>query len=210
MLLDFDGPVCDVYAGLPASEVAAQLRTLLVARGADLPEHMLAQDDPLEVLHYSATLGEDLNRATHDVLTELEVNATATAQITPGVEDVVRYAADVGKPVAIVSNNSVAAVRAFLGAHGLLPMIRFIAARAEADPRLMKPNPHLVRKSLIELAAVPARTVLVGDSLTDIQAAKAAGVLSVGYANKPGKVDRFAVTSVDFVITRMHDLLPLL
>lgn len=35
VLLDFDGPVCDVYAGMPAPSVAAQLRQMLAAAGAD-------------------------------------------------------------------------------------------------------------------------------------------------------------------------------
>jgi hypothetical protein len=30
VLLDFDGPVCDVYAGHPASQVAEELRQQLV------------------------------------------------------------------------------------------------------------------------------------------------------------------------------------
>lgn len=55
--------------------------------GGRLPEQVLAEDDPLEVFRYSATLGEELNRATQEALTELEVKATATAQITPGVQE---------------------------------------------------------------------------------------------------------------------------
>ncbi|MEU6409653.1 HAD hydrolase-like protein [Microbispora sp. NPDC046933] len=105
------------------------------------------------------------------------------------------------------SNNSVAAVSAFLSAHGLLPVVSYISARADADPTLMKPHPHLVRRALVELAAVAERTVLVGDSLSDIEAAKAAAVLSVGYANKPGKAERFPAVGADVVVTRMSDLI---
>ncbi|OPG04076.1 hypothetical protein B1L11_38625 [Microbispora sp. GKU 823] len=210
VLLDFDGPVCDVYAGMPAPGVAAQLRQMLAAAGADLPQHVLTEDDPLEVFRYSATLGEYLNRAAQEALTKLEVKAIATAQITPGVEGLIRQAAAVGKPVAIVSNNSLAAIRAFLSAHGLLSVVSYISARSDADPTLMKPNPHLIRRALVELSATPERTVLVGDSLTDIEAAKAAGVISVGYANKPGKTGHFLAAGADAVVTRMADLAPVL
>jgi hypothetical protein len=78
-----------------------------------------------------------------------------------------------------------------------LPAITYISARTDADPSLMKPNPHLVWQALDKLGADPKRTILVGDSLTDIEAAKAAGVLAVGYANKPGKADRFAAAGED-------------
>ncbi|GII52278.1 hypothetical protein Pth03_06670 [Planotetraspora thailandica] len=74
----------------------------------------------------------------------------------------------------------------------------------------MKPNPHLVQQVLDKLGADPKRTVLVGDSLSDIEAAKAAGVLSVGYANEPGKADQFATAGADVVVTRLIDLVPAL
>jgi HAD superfamily hydrolase (TIGR01662 family) len=210
VLLDFDGPVCDIYAGLPASTVAAQLCEMLTAAGADLPDHVLTQDDPLEVFRYSAVLGDELNRATQEALTDLEVKATATAEITPAVEDVIRRAVAAGKPMAIVSNNSVAGVTAFLSARGFLPAISYVSGRTDPNPALMKPNPYLVRRALDELAAQPEQTMLVGDSLTDIEAAKAAGIISVGYANKPGKAESFTRSGADVVVMQMMDLVPVL
>ena len=38
LLLDFDGPICNLFAGLPAPTVAAQLRELLDLNGKPLPE----------------------------------------------------------------------------------------------------------------------------------------------------------------------------
>lgn len=46
--------------------------------------------------------------------------------------------------------------------------------------------------------------VLIGDSITDIHAAHAAGVPAIGYANKASKPARF--TDIVVVITRMIDL----
>jgi len=45
---------------------------------------------------------------------------------------------------------------------------------------------------------------LIGDSLTDIEAARAAGVRVVGYANKAWKVDAFS--AADAVVTSMEDI----
>ncbi|WP_233564897.1 HAD family hydrolase [Micromonospora musae] len=55
-----------------------------------------------------------------------------------------------------------------------------------------------------ELDAEPAECVLVGDSVSDIEAAHAAGVAAIGYANKPGKRERFA--AADVVIDSMAEL----
>ncbi|MGW3615296.1 HAD family hydrolase, partial [Micromonospora sp. NPDC005163] len=48
--------------------------------------------------------------------------------------------------------------------------------------------------------------VLVGDSTTDIQAAQAAGVGSIGYANKPGKSEALTQVGADAVIRQMTEL----
>jgi phosphoglycolate phosphatase-like HAD superfamily hydrolase len=48
--------------------------------------------------------------------------------------------------------------------------------------------------------------VLIGDSATDIEAARAARTAVIAYANKPGKQDRFVPLRPDALITAMSDL----
>jgi phosphoglycolate phosphatase-like HAD superfamily hydrolase len=68
----------------------------------------------------------------------------------------------------------------------------------------------VVLKPIARLAAGPSSfsarfgLVLVGDSLTVIEAAHAAGVAAIGYANKTWKVDAFA--SADIVVTSMSEI----
>jgi HAD-hyrolase-like protein len=61
------------------------------------------------------------------------------------------------------------------------------------DPRYLKPSNHLVGQAMLALDAPPWSTTLVGDSVNDIQAARSAEVHTIGYANKPGKLQ--ALTS---------------
>jgi phosphoglycolate phosphatase-like HAD superfamily hydrolase len=49
--------------------------------------------------------------------------------------------------------------------------------------------------------------VLVGDSLTDIEAASAATVQSIAYANKPGKAEDFKRKDPDIIVTTLSSLL---
>ncbi|MGH3901333.1 MAG: HAD family hydrolase [Pseudonocardiaceae bacterium] len=108
--------------------------------------------------------------------------------------------------MAIVSNNSDDAVHAYLTTHHLAGQIDYISARTPADITRLKPHPHLVTQATHALAAEPAVCVLIGDSITDIQAAHFAGVPAIGYANKASKPPRFADTAAAAVITRMIDL----
>ncbi|MBB4916960.1 HAD family hydrolase [Streptosporangium saharense] len=207
LLLDFDGPICDIFAGLPAPEVAASLRELLAASGVDLPLSIREQDDPMEVFRFSAGLGKGLNHAVLKALTKWEMKATETSRPTPGAVELIRQARHAGRSVTIVSNNSVDAVTAYLTRHDLLMDVDHISARADADPELMKPHPHLVQQALAWLGAIPSESVLIGDSESDMEVCKRTGVVAVGYANKPGKVERLKQAGADYVVTTIHDLL---
>ncbi|MBE3016314.1 HAD family hydrolase [Microbispora sp. NEAU-D428] len=206
MLLDFDGPICDIFAGLPAPEVAARLRRMLKSAGVTIPEHVQRQDDPLEVFRFSASLSEELNKATSDLLTALEVKAASTARPTPGALDLLRDLHKKGKPVAIVSNNSAPAVAAYLETAGILWAVKHISARASKDPRLMKPNPYLVRQALYHLEAAEDATVLVGDSTTDMEVCKSTNITAVGFVNRPSKEEALAAAGADLLITSMTEL----
>lgn len=207
VLLDFDGPICDIFAGLPASQVAASLRTFLAARGVEVPPAVEALDDPLAVFRFSGQLGPEVSRATLDALTELEVEATETARPTPGAAELIHESKRLGKAVAVVSNNSSAAVTAYLQRAGLAAAIDYVSARIDPDPNLMKPHPHLVRRALERLHGNPPASVLVGDSETDMEVCRATGVVAIGYANRPGKASRLEAAGADHVITSMTDLL---
>ncbi|MEV4383763.1 hypothetical protein [Streptosporangium sp. NPDC049644] len=103
VLLDFDGPICDVFAGFPAPEVADRLRVMLKAAGAELPQSVQEQDDPMEIFRFSAALGKNLNHATLNALTDLEVEAAATARLTTGAADLIRRSREANKSVAVVT-----------------------------------------------------------------------------------------------------------
>ncbi len=106
--------------------------------------------------------------------------------------------------MAIVSNNSGPAVSAYLTKHSLADSVDHVFGRPYAEPQLMKPDPGIVLDAVQAVEDVPAACVLIGDSFTDIEAARAAGVKVIGYANRPTKVAPFA--AADAVITTMGDV----
>jgi HAD superfamily hydrolase (TIGR01662 family) len=204
LLLDFDGPVCSIFAGLPAPTVADQLRKLYPA--GQLPEETESTDDPLEVFIRAAEVSPELAARVEAEMTDLEVTAATTAKPTPYVHEVLASCRESGRTVAVVSNNSARAVNAYLERHGLIDGIALVVARTSHDPAELKPSPHLLEIAVQKLAADPAATALVGDSLTDIEAAHRAGIASIGYANKPGKQEAMTELQAGAVITTMSDL----
>jgi phosphoglycolate phosphatase len=206
LLLDFDGPICDIFAGLPATAIASRLRKLITGQGITIPEDITRTPDPIEVFTYSATISTDLARQVEAEMTSQEITATATASPAPYAHDLIASSRQSGRPVAIVSNNAEQAVRAYLTRHGLADRIDFIAARTTSDPALLKPNLHLLQQAMNHFGGTAAECLLVGDSTTDMQAATHTGMPSIGYANKPGKATHLAQAGATAIVTSLADL----
>jgi len=205
LLLDFDGPICSIFAGLPAATIADRLRKLL-GDHASIPEDIARTADPFEVFAYAATLSEDLAARVEAEMTGQELSAVPTAAPTPYVHEVVTACQNSGRSVTVVSNNSARTVHAYLTRHGLNDRIGLVIARTSANPALLKPSPHLITQAVDALNAESGECTLVGDSVTDIQAAHLARVQSIGYANEPGKHERFTAAGAGAVIYSLTDL----
>jgi len=70
----------------------------------------------------------------------------------------------------------------------------------------MKPNPKLVMRAVTVLGVQPQACVLIGDSLSDIKAARAAEVSIIDYAKKSFRRNLFKEAGVDEVVTSMSDI----
>ena len=204
LLIDFDGPIAHVFAGLPAPLVAKRLRGMVEQHG--LIDALVDSDDPMQVLHVAKDLPptrrDDFERA----LRAAEVEAVATAESTPGIDQLLDACHRTGRQVAIVSNNSADAVRTYLGIHDLDRFVATVSARTSSDPSLLKPSPFLVDQAVEQLHADPAACVLIGDTVTDIEAATAAGVRSIGHANKPGKAEALRTAGADVVVATIDQI----
>lgn len=206
VLLDFDGPVCSIFAGLPAPEVAARLKRLLQDEGAQLPQDVAELDDPLKVLRRTADFAYELVDKVETALMANEVEAADSAEITPGVRELLAACAGAGRPVVIVSNNSEPAIEGFLGRAELNGSVAGIVGRHIGRPDEMKPHPRSVLRAC-EIAGVrPNEAVLIGDSGFDMEAAINAGARSIAYANEPGKDVTLAQAGADAVTSAMGDI----
>jgi pyrophosphatase PpaX len=74
------------------------------------------------------------------------------------------------------------------------------------DVKNPKPHPEPVLKAVKELGSDPLKTLMVGDSPVDIQAAKAAGVLSAGVAWSLKGEDELKKYEPEYMLHSMSDL----
>jgi phosphoglycolate phosphatase len=140
------------------------------------------------------------------LLTAFETCAIPTAKPTTGSADLVITAARTGRSVIIVSNNSGAAIAAYLADHQLTRYIRAIVARDDQDPDQMKPDPYRVRAAVDMLGADNSECTLVGDTTANVFAGLLAGVTVIGYANKLGKAQALAEVQAAAVTTDLAQI----
>lgn len=206
VLLDFDGPVCSVFAGHPASEVADRLRGLIAATGVQVVPALATTADPLQVLRLAQAHHPELVPALDDALVRAETLAADSARSTAGAAEFLAECERAGRRVVIVSNNSRRAVETYLHDRRLRDVVEAVVGRPCRRPDLMKPHPAMVEAALEHLQVRPGSAVLIGDSVTDIQVARRCGLPSIGLANRPGKVTSLAQAGADLTIGSMAEL----
>lgn len=203
VLLDFDGPVCAVFSGISDQEVADHLRSLL---HGDLPADIASSRDPFDLLRYVRALPGSVGQVIEREFLEQELAAVAIAVETPGALEAVRALSVSGHTITIVSNNSTAAVRAYLSRHELGQYIHEVSARHPEQQTPLKPDPFLLRQAMLQLGTSPAACCMIGDSIADIEAAHALEVPVIAYANKPGKANLFRQHGAELVLGTMTEL----
>lgn len=205
MLFDFDGPICSVFDGYPAPQITLELLALAHQVRGELEPALELAGSPHGLL--LAAAGDlELAGQLEAALAKAELAAIETAQPTVGAAECLAACVAGGRAVAVVSNNCAEAITAYLVRGGLLGCVAHVEGRDPGDPRLMKPDPHLVERAVGALGVGAASCVFVGDQATDMEAGRAADVPVVGYANKPGKVEALGRAGADVIITSMLEL----
>ena len=81
----------------------------------------------------------------------------------------------------------------------------FVSRTADDCPS--KPHPAMVTECCSEAGIDPARTIVVGDAIYDMQMAKAAGATAIGVAWGYASVPDLAEAGADHVLTKAADLI---
>ena len=187
ILYDLDGTLVET-----APDLCAALNHCLEVAGRDPVDlaavHGMVGDGAKALLRKG--LGKEEEDAEVDALypTFLEYYGAHIADssfLFPGALDLLQTAADLGYAQAVCTNKPESMSRALLAE---LKVDRFFKAVIGGDTLpIKKPDPEHVFATVRACAAVPERTLFIGDSANDVNAAKAAGIpviaVSFGYCH---------------------------
>jgi phosphoglycolate phosphatase len=110
-----------------------------------------------------------------------------------------------GRLLAVISNKNVSLCRKVL--HTLQVEDFFTSVLGADSTRSRKPSPEPVLKLLGENSVPPSKAVIIGDSINDISAGKASGIITVGCTYGYGKPDE--LKDADYLVGTITGLLGL-
>lgn len=224
VLFDKDGTLFDFqksWRGLGVRAIAhfadgdAAMAASLAERGGFdlalerfLPESPLVSATSGEIAAiWSETLGGATSAGVIEEWLNTEAALAAATEMAPATEDLGgvldRLIAD-GFALGVATNDAERAARAQLSRTGVLD--RFVFVVGYDSGVAPKPDPAMVLAFAAASGAAPAEVVMVGDSLHDIRAARAAGALAaIGVLTGPAP-RALLESEADLVIESIEDL----
>ncbi|OSP43586.1 MULTISPECIES: HAD family hydrolase [unclassified Streptomyces] len=217
VLFDFDGPVTDLFGGNPTQPVAERIKSVVRPLWGPLPQDIEECRDSHVILRLLrdaydqpalTALGPRPLTEAEAIVTSQEYDAVASADPVPGVTAAVDALLRAkGTALAIVSNNSDGPVWEFLKRHGLQSGFGVVVGRDPHELRHMKPDPYSVKQAVAQLGLEPADCLLIGDQLTDLEAALSAGTRFLGYSRSADRAKAMSRQGAELVITSYRPLI---
>jgi pyrophosphatase PpaX len=175
VLFDLDGTISDsVPIILDSYDHAA--RTVL-GKAADREQHRHWIGRPLVETFSNLYPGADIAQLV-DVYDKFNLERTKShMRAFDGMADVLRVLGEGGCKLGVVTAKRIHAAQLTLEVTGLAGLIPIAASASDTDEHKPSPAPLLAGAEF--LGVPPAETAYVGDAITDMQAAQAAGMLAV-------------------------------
>lgn len=198
MLFDLDGTLLDTVDAITAalnealaeqrlgSLAATQVREMIGRGGPMLIERALAQlEVPMDDAGQASLLQRYFRHYEH-----VEASDERGARVYPGVSDCLRELQRLGLQLAVVTNKQKQFATALLRRLGLSEWIRVVIGGDSCERR--KPDPQPLQVACEAMQVEAGHTLMVGDSVNDVLAARAAGlpVVCVPYGYNEGNDPR--------------------
>ena len=206
VILDLDGTVIDSLADLTDAtnhmlsemgreKLSGQQVRKLVGQGArKLVERAMPDADPAEI-----------ENALDIFLSYNSSHIVDKTTLYPGVMETLKSLRNTGYLLAVISNKNVTLCLQVIATLGVADFFDVVLG-ADTMP-YRKPSPEPIIKLLRDFALSPVNAVIVGDSINDVAAGKAAGVMTVGCTYGYGEMSE--LEEADYLVGAFPELLEL-
>lgn len=211
VLFDFDGTLVDSLKALHTAFNEGvrslglnpvSIEKLAGMLSAGLPvKQMLLETFPSKFQGQEDSISECINA----IRSSYKIQEKYVRRI-PGTVEIMRWLSENGLQIAVVTGSmiSVGKMKEKLQSYGLDIFVDTIFTSAEVPRR--KPAPDLILQALKCLGVPAAHSIMVGDSIVDIKAGKAAGTWTAAVLTGGEKKSKLKEEKPDFLIESVRDL----
>jgi phosphoglycolate phosphatase len=216
VLFDLDGTLLDTAADIALALNRAMIEHGCRALAEDEVRRMIGRGSPILIERALASQGCTMDAAVQAALLErffhyygeLEASNEDRAQPYTGVVESLQAVHEAGLRTAVVTNKHHRFAASLLERLGLAQWVDFVVGGDTCARR--KPDPQPLLFACESLRAPASETLMVGDSVNDVLAARAAGiaVVCVSYGYNEGRAAQ--TLDCDLLLDSLTELPPLL
>jgi HAD superfamily hydrolase (TIGR01509 family) len=152
----------------------------------------------------SPKLAENIQNEVFNAIEECEKESISLCELMPGCDPTLQWFLDRGIKMGIATSNSEDVANGILKIKGLDHYFSSVIGRR---PELkMKPSPDQLLKCLDEMGVSPKFSIMVGDSLKDVHAAKAANMYFVAIPAFFTRIEALKNAEADIIINSLEEL----
>jgi phosphoglycolate phosphatase len=148
---------------------------------------------------------DDLERALGCFISFNDDHIVDKTRLYPNVPGTLTSLRESGRRLAVISNKNAALCRKVINTLGVEDFFEVVMG-ADSIP-FRKPSPEPILKLLGDFGFNPDSAIIVGDSINDVAAGKAAGVLTVGCTYGYGELSE--VKNADYLVGAFDEILDL-
>jgi len=147
---------------------------------------------------------EEIQKMAYDSIEECEAESIERCELMPGCDPVLEWIQEKGIRMGIATSNSEEVAKKILEVKGIIHYFDTVVGRR---PNMrMKPNPDPVINCLQEMDVPLENSIMIGDSVKDVKAAKAAGIYVIAVPAFFTKKDALIEAGVDQIIDSLDEL----
>ncbi len=158
--------------------------------------------------HGASLAAADHDRAVARLLHHYAESPAAQSRLYPGASEALRALRGCGIACGVCTNKPEPIAKDLLQAMGIADAFGIIQGSEAGFPK--KPDPAGLAHVVAALGATPETALMVGDSVVDVQTARAAGLRGVILVSYGYSVTPVTELEADAVINHLHELVPAL
>ena len=220
ILFDFDRTMAYLYSDKSLLCKLAEKMITYYEKYLEVPiEEKEAGRDGYFVWHHMHHLVEEqfpedtaikINAGAEKLVSEFELQIIMQKELIPGADKTIRALWNKGIVLGVVSSNATEVLEYALKKAGILECFSYVGGRLRPfHPEQLKPSPFPIREALKKLginSADRGEVWYVGDDKIDLEAAKAAEVVSVGVASGRYSMEVMQQAGAQLVFSDMNEL----